>query len=110
MKGLEIARAFFFEWGQPFLEKEFPELARRLAAGRLMGSDVLPLLEELIASSDARARARVVRRICARVHEQLVASGSVTGRGGNPWFLPLLNDYDELRAKSFKHRPLPEPS
>ena len=41
MKGLEIARDFFFGWGQPFLEKEFPYLARRIAAGRLRGSEVL---------------------------------------------------------------------
>jgi len=38
---LEIARDFFFGWGKPFLDKEFPHLAHRIAAGRLRGSDVL---------------------------------------------------------------------
>jgi hypothetical protein len=41
MKGLEIARDFFFSWGRPFLSAHFPDLADRVAAGRIMGSDVL---------------------------------------------------------------------
>jgi hypothetical protein len=41
MKGLEIARDFFFSWGRPFLSAQFPDLAGRIAAGRLSGSDVL---------------------------------------------------------------------
>ncbi|MGP0075262.1 MAG: DUF4037 domain-containing protein [Bryobacteraceae bacterium] len=41
MKGLEIARDFFFSWARPFLTAQFPELADRVAAGRLSGSDVL---------------------------------------------------------------------
>jgi hypothetical protein len=41
MKGLEIAQDFFLNWGMPFLEKEFPELTKRIAAGRWGGSDVL---------------------------------------------------------------------
>jgi hypothetical protein len=41
MKGLEIARDFFFSWGRPFLAAEFPDLAERIAAGRILGSDVL---------------------------------------------------------------------
>jgi hypothetical protein len=40
-KGLEVARGFFFEWGLPLLESEHPDLARRVAAGRIAGSDVL---------------------------------------------------------------------
>ena len=41
MKGLEIARDFFFSWGRPFLTAQFPDLAGRVAAGRMLGSDVL---------------------------------------------------------------------
>ena len=41
MKGLEIAREFFSSWGLPFLKARFPDLANRMAAGRLLGSDVL---------------------------------------------------------------------
>ena len=41
MKGLEIAHAFYSEWGSAYLEKSFPELAKRVAVGRMSGSDVL---------------------------------------------------------------------
>ena len=41
MKGLEIAKDFFLNWGMPFLEEEFPQLTERIAAGRFAGSDVL---------------------------------------------------------------------
>jgi len=40
-KGLTIARDFFFSWGHPFLKSQFPDLAGRIAAGRILGSDVL---------------------------------------------------------------------
>jgi hypothetical protein len=40
-KGLEVARDFFFEWGLPRLEEAYPDLAQRVAAGRIAGSDVL---------------------------------------------------------------------
>lgn len=41
VKGLEIARDFFFSWGRPFLAEHYPDLAGRVAAGRILGSDVL---------------------------------------------------------------------
>src|SRR5579862_3058809 len=41
MKGLTIARDFFVSWGYPFLKSNFPDLAGRIAAGRILGSDVL---------------------------------------------------------------------
>ena len=41
MKGLEIARDFFFSWGSPYLIAHFPDLENEVAAGRLLGSDVL---------------------------------------------------------------------
>ena len=41
MSGLDIARDFFVSWGHPFLESHFPGLTGRIAAGRILGSDVL---------------------------------------------------------------------
>jgi hypothetical protein len=41
MKGLEIARDFFFSWGYPYLIEQFPYLENKIAVGRLLGSDVL---------------------------------------------------------------------
>ena len=41
IKGLDVARAFFFEWGLPELERQFPALVARVAAGKILGSDVL---------------------------------------------------------------------
>lgn len=41
VKGLDVARAFFFEWGLPELERQFPELVARVASGKILGSDVL---------------------------------------------------------------------
>ena len=41
VKGLQVARDFFFEWGLPLLEATYPDLAGRVAAGRFVGSDVL---------------------------------------------------------------------
>ena len=41
MAGLEIARDFFFSWGRPFLIAHFPNVADEVAAGRILGSDVL---------------------------------------------------------------------
>ena len=37
MKGLELARAFYNEYGAPMLEREFPELLPCLCVG-LVGS------------------------------------------------------------------------
>jgi len=41
MKGLEISRRFFLEWGLPFLQQHFPRLTTRVAAGKIGGSDCL---------------------------------------------------------------------
>jgi hypothetical protein len=40
-KGLEISRRFFAEWGLPWLQEEWPDLADRVAAGRIGGSDII---------------------------------------------------------------------
>ena len=34
MKGLEIAEDFFLNWGEPFLEQEFPALMERYEQNR----------------------------------------------------------------------------
>ena len=47
MKGLDIAHAFWHTWGQPFLAAEFPELSGRVAAGRILGSDVIGADDEI---------------------------------------------------------------
>ena len=41
MKGLDISRRFFAEWGLPWLQHEWPHLVDRLAAGRVGGSDII---------------------------------------------------------------------
>jgi len=41
MKGLEISRKFFLDWGLPFIEREYPYLVKRIAAGRVAGSDAI---------------------------------------------------------------------
>jgi hypothetical protein len=47
MKGLEIAKDFYTEWGKEHLEKSFPELAKRVAVGRVSGSDVIGADDEI---------------------------------------------------------------
>lgn len=47
MKGLEIAKDFYTEWGKDYLEKSFPDLAKRVAIGRIFGSDVISADDEI---------------------------------------------------------------
>jgi len=48
MKGMEISKEFFLEWGYPFLQKNCPEIIDRIAAGRLGGgSDVIGVDDEI---------------------------------------------------------------
>ena len=85
MKGLEIARDFFFGWGLPFLDREFSDSARRIAAGRLWGSDVLggddkisrdhawgPQFEVYLSEADYSAFGRQL-------------SGAMNAAAPNPW-------------------------
>jgi hypothetical protein len=46
MQGLEVARRFFIEWGQPYVQRRFPGLANRMAAGLFRGSQVLEADDE----------------------------------------------------------------
>jgi hypothetical protein len=41
MLGLEISRRYFAEWGLPYLQREWPELVNRAAAGRVGSSDTV---------------------------------------------------------------------
>lgn len=41
MKGLEVSRRFFFEYGLPFIRREYPDLKDRVAAGLSGGSDAI---------------------------------------------------------------------
>ena len=47
--GLAIAEDFFRQWALPFIDSRWPDLAERVAAGRIFGSDVL-------GNDDARSR------------------------------------------------------
>lgn len=48
MKGLDLCRRFWHEWGLPYLECEFPELVQRVAASRTRGdSDTIGADDEL---------------------------------------------------------------
>lgn len=47
MKGLTVAKDFFLNWGLPFLETEYLDITKRLAAGRFQGSDVIGADDEI---------------------------------------------------------------
>jgi len=77
LNGLEVARRFFAEWGLPFLQEHFPELAERTAAGLFRGSQVLGV-------DDALSR----------------------DHGWGPMFLLLLTQEDyTAQGQAVKHRP-----
>lgn len=59
MKGLTVSRRFFAEWGLPWLEREFPDLAGRVAAGRINGSDVIGADDEWSRDHDWGPRFRL---------------------------------------------------
>jgi len=54
------------------------------------------MLEELVSIQAVEKQVELVQAICALVHRQLVDRGWVTGEGGNPYLMPLLNDKLEL--------------
>jgi hypothetical protein len=47
VKGLEVARRFFVEWGLPAVQQQFPALAKRVTAGLFRGSQVYEADDEL---------------------------------------------------------------
>lgn len=52
MKGLQISRRYFFEWGLPFIKAEFPGLEKRIAAGLSGGSEVIGADDKLSQDHD----------------------------------------------------------
>jgi len=56
------------------------------------------LLEELVSIRAIERQVEIVQSVCALVHRQLIDGGWVTGEGGNPYLLPLLNDKLELES------------
>lgn len=54
-----------------------------------------PLLDKLVSTADIEQQAQLVTDISGLVHQQLIAEGWVSGRGGRR-LLPLLNDHSEL--------------
>ena len=85
MTGLEIARDFFFEWGRPFLAAEFPNLADQVAAGRILGSDVLGGDDEFSRDHDWGPQFDLFlsAEAYAEFGEQL--SRSMNAAAPNPW-------------------------
>ncbi|MGC2491967.1 DUF4037 domain-containing protein [Candidatus Binatus sp.] len=59
-------------------------------------ADYVQMLEELVSIQMIERQVKIVQRICSAVHQQLLEGGWVTGKGGNPDLLPLLNDRLEL--------------
>lgn len=47
MKGMEIARRYFFEWGLPYLRAHHADLVDRVAAGLIGGSDSIGADDEI---------------------------------------------------------------
>jgi Domain of unknown function (DUF4037) len=56
------------------------------------------MLDELVSIHHIERQVEIVQSVCALVHRQLLDGGWVTGTGGNPYLLPLLNDKLELES------------
>lgn len=52
MKGLDLSKQFFFDWGLPYLNLHFPQLKGRVAAGLCGGSDSLHADDEISRDHD----------------------------------------------------------
>ena len=63
---------------------------------RIEAQPYVSLLEELVSIRNIERQVEIVQSLCALVHQQLLDGGWVTGHGGNPHILPLLNDKIEL--------------
>src|SRR5579871_3072559 len=85
MKGLTIARDFFVSWGHPFLKSHFPDLAGRIAAGRILGSDVLGGDDEISRDHDWGPQFDLF--LSANDHASLGAqlSQAMNAAAPNPW-------------------------
>ena len=56
------------------------------------------MLEDLVSIQVVERQVEIVQRVCALIHQQLLDGRWVTGKGGNPYLLPLLNDKLELES------------
>ena len=85
MTGLEIARDFFFSWGRPFLIAQFPDVADKVSAGRILGSDVLGGDDEISRDHDWGPQFDLFlsAEAYAAFGEQL--SRSMNAAAPNPW-------------------------
>ena len=85
MKGLAIAREFFSSWGGPYLKSQFPDLAGRIAAGRILGSDVLGGDDEISRDHDWGPQFDLFLSVddYARFGEKL--SAAMNAAAPNPW-------------------------
>jgi hypothetical protein len=84
MKGLEIARDFFFGWGRPFLRSEFAHLADRVAAARLRGSDVLGGDDEVSRDHDWGPQFDLYLGADYAAHGERL-SATINAAAPNPW-------------------------
>jgi hypothetical protein len=80
MRGLDISRRFFTEWGLPWLQAEHPEIVSRIAAGRINGSDVIGADDEWSRDHDWGPRFRLwlprddYRRFSRRLRRRINAA------------------------------------
>lgn len=62
----------------------------------------LPALEDLLQVSDVERQIELVKEICHRVHMDLINKEIISGKNDNPYLLPLLNAYNEIKGKSIE--------
>ncbi len=80
MNGPESSRSFFFDWGLPWLQRTWPTLADRLAAGRLGSSDTIGADEEWSQDLDEGLRFDLLlteddfRRVGQRLRKEINAA------------------------------------
>jgi len=83
------------------MSRDFTPYWKWLAFEFRKRSDAQPyvkMLEDLVSIRLIERQVEIVQSVCAMVHQQLMDGGWVTGTGGNPYLLPLLNDKLELES------------
>lgn len=62
-----------------------------------------PMLESLLSATEAEEQVKLVTQLCHDIHQDLLATGVITGQGVGEfanYLLPLLNAHNELIAKA----------